>query len=279
MPSAYSTARSAAVLRWLLGVGVAAIALLVPARAAFTVANLHCSVLLSPATAVQLGLRNGPDAGSIYGEKFDHLARLIASADADFVALEAVAAKREVEDLAVRLSGLSGATWKGIFIPGASKYAARNLAVVYRPRRGLEITGAGRIQDLTDVPTHLVFTLAVDGTACSICVVDLADPEGVNPATYAVQLKALQAWAARQSGTAIIMGAFNDEHRKLPPLFSINERLGWPATELGNRGRDYIFSSRALPLGEILPPPFGQDPGEVVRARWTDHFLVKALVP
>ncbi len=266
-------------VRLLLKLTALAAVLLAPAPGALTVATLHCTYLISPTTAAQAGLRRSDELNSLYGERFDNLALLIAKSGAEFVGLKTIGAKREVEDLAVRLSGITGHTWKGIFIPGASRPVGRNLAAVYQPRRGLQITGAGPILDLSDVPNHLVFTLTADGTAYSICLVDLTDRSGPNSAAYPTQLQTLRTWATQQSGTAVLMGAFLDERRKLPPLFSINERLGWPSTEVGGRGRDYIFSSKDLALGEIITPPYGANPGDAARARWTDHALVKALIP
>jgi hypothetical protein len=263
----------------LLKLAVLAVALPAVVQGALTVANLNCTFLLSPATAAQLGIKPSAEANSIYGEKFDNLAKLIRDSGAEFVGLETIGAKREVEDLAVRLCGISGETWKGIFIPGAGRRSGRNLAVVYRIRRDLQINGAGPILDLAEVPNHLVFSLLADGTEYSVCLVDLTELDGPDPAAYALQLQALRSWARQQRGPAVIMGTFTDEHRKLPPLFSINERLGWPATELGNRGRDYIFSSRDFAGGGIVAPPYGTNPGGALRIRWTDHFLVKALVP
>jgi len=253
--------------------------LLASVHGALTVASLNCTFLISPSTAAQAGLDQSGDRYGAYDEKFDNLAKLILSSRTEFVGLETIGAKREVEDLAVRLSGVSGDTWKGIFIPGASRLVGRNLAVVYRPRRGLQINRAGRILDLAEVPNHVVFVLTADETEYSVCLVDLTDPGGPDPATNTAQLQALRIWSQRQAGTAVIMGTFNEARRKLLPLFSINERLGWPATELENQGRDYIFSSKALAMGEIIVPPYGANPGMALRTRWTDHFLVKALIP
>ena len=59
----------------------------------------------------------------------------------------------------------------------------------------------------------------------------------------------------------------------------MNERLGWPATGLGNQAGDYIFSTKALALGEVIAPPYGANPSGIVRSRWTDHFLLKVLIP
>ena len=249
------------------------------AFASFAVGSLNCYFFVSPQNHEKAGLKREPLSPDVFEDKIGNLATLIQKSGAEFVGLEEIGSEIEANALAGRLSSNASTCWMALFVQGRDHYTGQDVAVVYRARPGLKIDSVSRSSELEDLSKHLVVHASVDGAKYAVLVVHLIRPIGENQVKHRKQLADLTAWAKAQTREVIILGDFNNDGKRILPLGSINEQLGWPATHLGGKGFDYIFSSAKLGMGRVEIPPYGRKPNDLQKTLWTDHYMISAVAP
>ncbi len=243
--------------------------------AALKIGTLNCLFLVDPARPPEGQLSGKAPPPEVYEAKIDNLAGLIAGLDV--VGLQEVGSEREARALA----GKAG--YRARFVQGKDTFTGQDVATLVSPRRGLLVRSASRVDELEHLSKHLLVTLEESGTRYAVLNVHLIRPIGRNARKHGQQLAAIAAWVealqAREPATVIIvLGDFNDPAPNLLPLADSAVATGFRPTHLDKKPFDRIFTTGVLDQTVVVRPPYPPRPNESLKAAWTDHYLLKALV-
>lgn len=245
------------------------------------VGTLNCLLLFNPDLAHQgkVSLQN-PLSAEGYREKITNLASLIK--DCDFVGLQELGGREELEDLA-KATG-----WDWALTKGTDTYTGEEVGALYH-LPGWKVTRNGRVADLdSSLSHHLLLTASKGGKTLRFLIVHLIRPLGQNRLKHEKQIAAVQAWATKlhqeePQTSLIILGDTNDTAKPLgTSLFGLGqeagELIGYPATHLDGRSYDrlILIGPGAWTAATITRPPYGKRPNASLKRVWTDHFVFKA---
>jgi endonuclease/exonuclease/phosphatase family metal-dependent hydrolase len=243
--------------------------------AALRVGSLNCYFLVDPARPGEGRLAERTPTPEVYAAKLGNLAGLVAGIDV--VALQEVGSEIEARALAER-AGL-----RVRFVQGKDTYTGQDVATLVAERPGLVVRGATRVRELENLSKHLLVLVEEGGVRYAVLNVHLLRPIGRNEEKHRAQLAAIADWAAatkaREPATVVVvLGDFNNPARAILPLLDSGEATAFAPTHLDHKAFDRVFTSGRLSEVEVVRPPYPKRPNDLLKALWTDHFLVKALV-
>ena len=243
--------------------------------AALKIGTLNCFLLVDPARPAEGHLSGKTPPPDVYAAKVDHLAGFIGGLDV--VGIQEVGSEREAGALANK------AGYQVRFVQGKDTFTGENVATLISTRPGLVVQGASRVRELEGLSKHLLVTVDESGTRYAILNVHLIRPIGKNAEKHAHQLAAISTWVAsvkaREPATVIVvLGDFNDPSPNLLPLADSAVATGFTPTHLAQKPFDHIFTSGVMEKPTVIRPPYSKHPNDTVKAEWTDHYLLEAMV-
>jgi len=243
--------------------------------AALKIGTLNCFLLVDPARPAEGHLRDKTLLPEIYAAKVDNLAKFIGGLDV--VGIQEVGSEREAEALA------SKAGYQMRFVQGKDTFTGEDVATLIASRPGLVVLRASRVRELENLSKHLLVTVEESGTRYAILNVHLIRPIGRNTAKHGQQLAAISAWVtavkAREPATVIVvLGDFNDPAPNLLPLADSAVATQFTPTHLAQKPFDHIFTSGMMEHPTVIRPPYPKHPNDTLKAEWTDHYLLEAMV-
>ncbi len=262
----------------------AAIALLISTTlfAKLPVGSLNCDLFFAPDDNPRTGMQRQPTPSDVYAEKLQNLATLVMRGDVDFLGLQEIGSAEEATALAAALQEKTSAQWIACFVQGRDTYTGENVAALVRVRPGLRLVKFERAHELdAGLSKHLVVTVNADGEWYQICVVHLIRPMNGQDNKHQRQLQLLSNWATSNSSGAriVVLGDFNDIGRTLLPLHSADALTGFGATHVSGREFDHIYSSVAPVDAGVCRPPYPPHPNNRAIELWSDHYLIRAVLP
>lgn len=243
--------------------------------AAIKIGTLNCFFLVDPSRPPEGQLSGKAPPAEIYEAKVENLAGLISGLDV--VGIQEVGSEREARTLA------SKAGYQARFVQGRDTFTGQDVATLVSPRPGLVVRSATRVSELENLSKHLLVTLEESGTRYAILNVHLIRPIGRNADKHSQQLAAISAWVvalkAREPATVIVvLGDFNNPGPNLLPLADSAVATGFSPTHLDKKPFDRIFTTGVIGQAVVIRPPYPKRPNDMLKAEWTDHYLLKALV-
>lgn len=243
--------------------------------AALRVGTLNCFFLVDPARPPEGRLADKGPSPEVYVAKLDNLSGMLRGVDV--VGLQEVGSEIEAKALAQR------AGMQSRFVQGKDTFTGQDVATIVVERPGLKVRGASRVRELENLSKHLLVTLEEGGVRYAILNVHLLRPIGRNEEKHRAQLQSITDWVAatreREPETVVVvLGDFNNPSRSILPLFDSGEATDFAPTHLDRKAFDRIFTSGRLAEVEVVRPPYPKRPNDLLKALWSDHFLVKALV-
>ena len=243
--------------------------------AALKIGTLNCFFLVDPARPPEGQLSGKAPPLEIYEAKIDNLAGLITGLDV--VGIQEVGSEQEARALARK------AGYQSRFVQGKDTFTGQDVATLVAPRPGLVVRGASRVPELENLSKHLLVTIEEAGTRYAILNVHLIRPIGRNAHKHTQQLAALAAWVAavkaREPATVVVvLGDFNNPAPNLLPLADSAVATGFTPTHLDQKPFDRIFTSGVIEQAGVIRPPYPKRPNDTLRAEWTDHYFLQALV-
>ena len=243
--------------------------------AALKIGTLNCFFLVDPARPAEGHLSDKGPQPEIYAAKIGNLAGLITGLDV--VGLQEVGSEREAEALA------SKAGYRARFVQGKDTFTGQDVATLVSPRPGLVVRSSSRVRELDSLSKHLLVTVVESGTRYAILNVHLIRPIGRNAEKHTKQLASIAAWVAevkaREPATVIVvLGDFNNPSPNLLPLADSAVATGFMPTHLDKKPFDRIFTTGVIEQAMVVRPPYPKRPNETLKAEWSDHYLLKAMV-
>jgi len=243
--------------------------------AALKIGTLNCFFLVDPARPAEGQLSGKAPPPEIYETKIENLAGLITGLDV--VGIQEVGSEREASALA------SKAGYQVRFVQGKDTFTGQDVATLVAPRPGLVVLGTTRLRELENLSKHLLVTVVESGTRYAILNVHLIRPIGRNAEKHSQQLAAISAWVAavkaREPATVIVvLGDFNDPSPNLLPLADSAVATHFTPTHLDKKPFDRIFTTGVIEQAIVIRPPYPKRPNDTLKAEWSDHYLLKALV-
>ena len=143
--------------------------------------------------------------------------------------------------------------------------------------------GTTRVRELENLSKHLLVTVEESGTRYAILNVHLIRPIGKNTAKHGQQLAAISSWvtalkANEPTTVIVVLGDFNDPAPNLLPLSDSAVATQFTPTHLHKKPFDRIFTSGVMEHPTVIRPPYPKRPNDTLKAEWTDHYLLKAMV-
>lgn len=246
-----------------------------PLWAALKVGTLNCFFLVDPTRAKEGQLGDKAPAPEIYAAKLDNLSGLIRGLD--LVALQEVGSEIEAKAFAKR------AGYAARFVQGKDTYTGQDVATLVAERPGLVVRGATRVPELEILSKHLLVNVEEAGVRYAVLNVHLIRPIGRNEQKHAAQLAAIRAWAEALKKRApetvvVVLGDFNNPGSDLFSMRDSKTATDGAATHLEKKAFDRIFTTGALREASVVRPPYPKRPNDLLKAMWTDHYLLKATV-
>lgn len=243
---------------------------------ALDVATLNCLFLVDPSRPPEGQLNAERPSPEVYATKLENLAGL--AKGPDLVAIEEVGSGIEAAALASHMGAYSVR-----FAQGTDTYTGQDVAVLVASRPTLKVRSSGRVPTLGILSKHLLVSLEDGGKRFDVLAVHLIRPIGKNAEKHAKQLEAIRAWVETQQArspntTVIVLGDFNNPDKDLLPFADSGRETNFAATHLTGKAFDRIFTTGKLSAVEIVRPPLPKRPNELLKASWTDHYLLKAKV-
>jgi endonuclease/exonuclease/phosphatase family metal-dependent hydrolase len=243
--------------------------------AALKIGTLNCFFLVDPARPAEGRLSGKAPQPEIYEAKVENLAGLITGLDV--VGIQEVGSEREAGALA------SKAGYQVRFVQGKDTFTGQDVATLVAVRPGLVVRNASRVRELECLSKHLLVTVEESGTRYAILNVHLIRPIGKNAGKHGQQLAAISTWVAavkaREPATVIVvLGDFNDPSPDLLPLADSAVATGFMPTHLDKKPFDRIFTTGVIEQAVVVRPPYPKRPNDTLKAEWSDHYLLKAMV-
>ena len=243
--------------------------------AALKIGTLNCFFLVDPARPAEGRLSDKAPPPEIYETKIENLAGLITGLDV--VGIQEVGSEREANALA------SKAGYRARFVQGKDTFTGQDVATLISPRPGLVILSACRVHELERLSKHLLVTIEESGTRYAILNVHLIRPIGRNTAKHGQQLAAISSWVAaikahEPATVIVVLGDFNDPAPNLLPLADSAVATQFTPTHLDKKPFDHIFTSGVMEHPSVTRPPYPKRPNDTLKAEWTDHYLLEAMV-
>lgn len=246
-----------------------------PLWAALKVGTLNCFFLVDPTRAKEGQLGEKAPAPEVYAAKLENLSGLVRGLD--LVALQEVGSELEAKALAKR----SGHAVR--FVQGKDTFTGQDVATLVSERPGLVVRGATRVAELELLSKHLLVNLEEGGVSYAVLNVHLIRPISRGVQKHAEQLAAIRSWAEalqkRSPETVIVvLGDFNDAGPDLLPMHDSKVATDGAPTHLEKKTFDRIFTTGTLREATVIRPPYPKRPNDLLKAMWTDHFLLKGTV-
>ena len=246
-----------------------------PLWATIKVGTLNCFFLVDPARTPEGQLSEKAPAPEVYVTKLENLSGMVRGLDV--VGIQEVGSELEAKALAKR------AGYQARFVQGKDTFTGQDVATLVAERPGLVFRGATRVRELEILSKHLLVTLEEGGTRYAILNVHLIRPIGQNQEKHERQLAAMRDWSAALKQRApetvvVVLGDFNNTTPSLLPLADSSALTDNAPTHLDKRAFDRIFSSGALDDVVVVRPPYPKRPNDLLKAMWSDHYLLKATV-
>lgn len=246
-----------------------------PLWAALKVGTLNCFFLVDPARPREGQLSGKTPAPEVYAAKLENLSGLVRGLDV--VGLQELGSEVEAKALAKQAGSAAR------FVQGKDTYTGQDVATLVTERPGLVIRGATRVAELEKLSKHLLVTVEEGGTRYAILNVHLIRPIGKNAEKHGQQIAAIRAWtdSVRQSApetVVVVLGDFNNPSPELLPLCDSLERTAGAPTHLDRKPFDRIFTSGTMTGATVVRPPYPKRPNDLLKALWTDHYLLTAVV-
>jgi len=247
------------------------------------VATMNCYLLFKPGIEHRGKVDDEhPMSDDTYRTKVNNLTKLVQ--DLDFIGLQEVGGRAEIEDLA----HAGGYRWA--FTPGKDSFTGEEVGALYK-LNNWQVRVQGRVASLDRlVSKHLLVIASLGTHRIEFLVVHLIRPIGANAQKHQAQLDAIAAWAKEQlsqepSLSIVVLGDTNDDTiRRGTSLLG----FGSEANELTNFAPTHLVGKpfdRLILLGqgswtnaEITRPPYPRKPNEQQRTLWTDHYPLQATL-
>lgn len=246
-----------------------------PLWAALKVGTLNCFFLVDPTRAKEGQLAEKTPAPEVYAAKIENLSSF--AHGLDLVALQEVGSELEAKALAKR------AGYTARFVQGKDTFTGQDVATLVADRPGLVVRGAARVRELEKLSKHLLVNLEENGVRYAVLNVHLIRPIGRGQEKHAEQLAAIRAWATGVKNRApetviVVLGDFNDSGPDLLPMRDSKVATDGAPTHLEKKTFDRIFTTGSMREASVLRPPYSKRPNDLLKAMWTDHYLLKATI-
>lgn len=243
---------------------------------ALDVATLNCLFLVDPSRPPEGQLNGERPSPEVYATKLENLAGF--AKGPDLVAIQEVGSNIEASALASKMGGYSAR-----FSQGTDTYTGQDVAILVANRPGLKVRSSGRVPSLGALSKHLLVSLEDGGSRFEVLAVHMIRPIGKNAEKHEKQLQAIREWIESQrerspQNTVIVLGDFNNPGKDLLPYSDSGAATKFAPTHLTGKAFDRIFTTGKLAAVEVVRPPLPKRPNDLLKASWTDHYLLKATV-
>ena len=245
------------------------------ALAELRIGTLNCFFLVDPARKAEGQLSSKTPPPEVYATKLENLGGFIRGLDV--VAVQEIGSELEAKALA------KAAGYEARFVQGRDTFTGQDVATLVTPNPRVKVVSASRVQALENLSKHLLVILDKEGTRYKVLNVHLLRPIGRNAEKHAAQIQSIQAWVdsvrnVTPDAVVVVLGDFNNHEPAILTLTDSAEVTNYARTILGGKSIDRIFTSGRLSGVEIIAPPLPKRPNDLLKASWTDHFLVRANV-